>query len=931
MLSSKLTKWLSLTLAKPAIVMLLFLSFVGEAFGSAAQFRPLEYTNRSRCAIQSASPTRSMLVVGDSYDAGRLAFNLKSNTSLASGLAISEDEMMTVFRTSVAFTFRTVVQKLLSGDLPYVSGPTADPNFESLLKNCERQTGCRKLEEKIEALWLGLRPTSGGLKLDSSLDSLRAKKRAAQIGCHKVSKFTALHSHLNKTRPQASDLAEIAQLLSGSSQGPSSCDAGESGTDRHFLLQVDLLLIDEATFEARGFDFWNSVKTYATWAWRKSPEVQRHMGRFGKLLPSLSLEEQVLLVPNGCRSMTLPKCELQRLSLDAVRELAKPPGVPSGFEQSLPEGPQADLIQRGARSVNNGFLGTGASDATAWVKNFVTRFNEARWVSRNKLQGALRTARLLERVPNQSLLNDIRADLETYDAAKNHALASQMAAVCLEARVLEDPALRLLRPDFENVMKAGLLSTETSAQSRLQSAAASALELARSLRPLCESLERSLFQSRRSDSKTFSWSYLSDWSRERMGPLVAQDEAQASLDPESRARGWPRPQTYLNLVSPSSVSPVSVSSGGRSTAIDICRSPLACAQLIFKSYVDIYYVATWSAAFQNARKLKDTNLFNPYAEMTACRIYDPWFATEQANADLTQRLIVSALSAPLPAPLFFESTEKRPRAIALTAKQTPNLLAPDLKFEATYAGEESRKTFFTDLGPLTGAPCAVQYSNEYGVPFQVYGVSGVTVNFCSDGKKGIADASDDGTTRQSSAKYSVCGGCTVNATGAVSAASYVAPPGPLRFMFGAMRAFGLYSDATKDSVNRPISFTVNPSYVVDAYRENGSKIPASCTSSLTQGYRCHSDICAAHAAEVFEQRTGQKALSSGIRYDGEDRSAVGGLQTGVVGLRADGCDSEILAKVRCDVSKGDYEVLGDFSAFSRQCTDLIHAAKARNR
>lgn len=889
----------------------------------AYQFRPLEFTNRAQCAIQSSSPTRSMLIVGDSYDAGRLAFNLKSKSSLS----VSEEEAMTAFRKAVAFTFKTVVQKLLAGDLPYVSGPTADPAFETLLKSCERQTGCRRLEAQIEKIWLmSLRPSKMELRLDTSIASLRS----ARLGCHKVAKFSALHSHLNKTRPQSSDLTEMAQALTGSSHGVTSCDSAETNSDRHFLLQLDLVSIDEAMFEKRGFDFWNSVKTYATWAWRQSPEVQNSMGRFGKLFPSLTLEEQVLLVPNGCRSMTLPKCELQRLSLDAIRELAKPPGVPSGFEQNLPNGPQDDLIKRGARSINNGFLGTQASDANAWVKNFVTRFGEARWVSRNKLQGALRNARLLEKVSGETLIKDIGSDLNVFDASKNQALASQMAAVCLEARVLEDPALRILRPDFENVMKAGLFSdtTRTSDSSQslgsLQSAANSALELARGLRPLCENLERSLFQTRRSDSKTFTWSYLSDWSRERMGPLVAQEEAGAALAPEIRARGWPRPQAYLDLVPPatSSVAPTSAS------AIEICRSPLSCAQLIFKSYVDIYYVATWAAAFQNVRKIKDTNLFNPYSEMTACRIYDPWFATEQANSDLTQRLIVSALSAPLPIPLFFESTEKRPRAVSLKPEMT---VTNELRFEAAYADEPSKKTFFTDLGPLTGAPCAVQYSNESGVPFQVYGVSGVTVNFCSDGKQGLSDAADDGTTKQSTAKYSVCGGCTVNATSAVSVASYAAPPGPLRFLFGAMRAFGLYSDATKDSVNRPISYTVNPSYVVDAYQENGSKIPSSCTHSLTQGYRCHTDICAAHAADVFEKRSGQKALSSGIQYDGDDRSPVGARQTGVVGLRAKGCDSEILARVRCDVAKGEYDVIGDFSAFSKQCSALIQSTKARAR
>ncbi|CAN5548381.1 hypothetical protein BH10BDE1_BH10BDE1_32060 [soil metagenome] len=873
----------------------------------AQQFRPIEFTSRAQCSINSASPARSVLIVGDGQDAGRLAFNLKAK----SNVDVSETEVLTVYRKAIGSTFKLVVERLLNGELPMISGPTADASWKSVLASCDQQKGCVQLESKIASVW------AESIRKSSLPRAHRAGE--ARLGCHKINQFSALHGHLNTSRPTNADLQEIATLLVEPGMGPTSCDADSVKGDRHFLLQLDLVAIGETNFEKQGFDFWTSVKTYAAWAWRNSSEVKTSMGRFGTLFPSLTLEEEILLVPNGCRSVSQPRCELQRLSLDAIRELAKPPGVMSGFEKNMPEGPQADLIGRGARGVNNGFLGTRSADAQEWVKNFASRFNEARWVSRNKLQGAIRQSRILEKISTETLVKDIESDLTEFDAPQNMPLVSQMAAVCLETRILQDPALKALRPDIESVLATGtdFVGDADRTRAGLQRVATTAVDLAKRLQPLCDSLEKSIFQSRASDKRSYNWSYLSDWARERMGTLVTGDDGPA-LDAAKKRRGWERPQAYLNLSSPTQ------------TPIEICRSPLACAQQTFKSYVDIYYVSTWAAALQNARKIKDSNLFNPYAELTACKIYDPWYATDRANADLTQRLIISAITAPLPVPLYFESSQNRPKAVALKSSiETTSGGNKELRFDAQFETESSKKTFFADLGPLTGSPCAIQYSNDINVPFQVYGISGVTINYCSDGKRVNSDAGDDGTSVKSTAKYSVCGGCTANVASGFSVAAYSAPPGPLRFLFGAMRAFSLYSDATKDNVNRPITYTVNPSFVADTYRENAKKVPASCTDSLSQGFRCFADTCAAFVANDFEKRSGLRVRESSISYEGEENGLPrSGSRNGLAGVRVEGCDSEILARVRCDSSTRSYEMLGDYSAFSRACKPILNSMKA---
>ncbi len=262
--------------------------------------------------------------------------------------------------------------------------------FKSLVDQCDIEKRCAPLESEIARLW---KQAS-----EATVDQTSFLSQRHNVTCLKVDKFSALQSHLNKTKPDLAVLQELGQTLSDKNS-PIDCTANHerSKSDRHFLLQVDLANVPQ-NFDKVGFEFWASAKAYSSWAWRFAPEVRQVAGKYGDLFPSLALEEEVLMVPNGCRSLTLPKCDLQRIAIDAVRELAKPPQAASGFESHFNDGPQGMLLSRGARSVSDGFLGTNGSDAESWVKNFTTRFNEARWVSRNKLQNANRISDLIQKL-----------------------------------------------------------------------------------------------------------------------------------------------------------------------------------------------------------------------------------------------------------------------------------------------------------------------------------------------------------------------------------------------------------------------------------------------------------------------------------------------------------------------------------------------------
>lgn len=867
------------------------LSAISEASEKAVSFATLEFANRAQCSVLSQLPTRSVLIVGDSYDAGRLAFNI-SRVRNSQSTVLSENpeaDSMNHFRRTVGFTLSLVIDRLSTGKIPLLT-----EKFKSLVDQCDLEKRCAPLESEIARLW---KTASETVSDQASLNN--------NVTCLKIDKFSALQSHLNKSKPDLAVLQELGKTLSDKSSAID-CTANHerSKSDRHFLLQLDLARVPE-NFDKIGFDFWASAKAYSSWAWRFAPEVRRVAGKYGDLFPSLALEEEILMVPNGCRSLTIPKCDLQRIAIDAVRELAKPPQAASGFESHFNDGPQGMLLSRGARSVSDGFLGTKGTDAESWVKNFTTRFNEARWVSRNKLQNANRISDLIQRLGTAStFVGDLEADIIRYSPNQHKEFAAQLSAICLESKILSDPKFKILKPQFDalSLAESSLNNPITKSTDSFTTIARSAATIGQALSPICERLEKDLFS-----KSPNAYGFLSDWARERMQNLISEKP----LSPEQRAKGWNRPEAYLSL-----------KDGKTASTIGVCHSPAACIQLTFKAYADLHYVATWGAALGRTKQIKDANLFNPYAELSACKIYDPWFAQSQANSLLAQRLVVSALSSAIPLPIFAERSSNRPVAKVMVGRLNGNTVDFDAQFDST----SSKTTFFADLGAFTGAPCAIQYSTEAGTPFQVYGVGGVSLNFCSYNRGAESEMNDSSEMKSTPIRRSICGGCTVNLVSAAATASYAAPTGPWRLLFGSLRAFGLYIDATKDEVNIPRSYTVRPNYVRDAFSENRNSIPAVCEASLINGYRCFQDVCAANAAHELETQTGLRANESSIQYDGDSNTGDNGSGTGIIGIRVSECDGEINARVRCQPAERKYEVLSTFSSFSRSCTNALSSA-----
>jgi hypothetical protein len=167
-------------------------------------------------------------------------------------------------------------------------------------------------------------------------------KGDGQIGCYYLKRFSYLQGHLYRTEADQKSLESVAMASFKQTQNVAEClDASSSLNSRYAAVQLDLLNLSK-DFKTQGFDFWNSVKIYYSWAWRNDEEIASTMGDFARYEQFAAVVVVTSLIPGRtCREVI---CRLQELTLvveSAIREAAPLLANP------LSGGPVADMAAAG--------------------------------------------------------------------------------------------------------------------------------------------------------------------------------------------------------------------------------------------------------------------------------------------------------------------------------------------------------------------------------------------------------------------------------------------------------------------------------------------------------------------------------------------------------------------------------------------------------
>ncbi|AFY00426.1 hypothetical protein [Bdellovibrio bacteriovorus] len=860
---------------------------------------PLKFTNRAQCALDSEKPTSSIMIMIDGYNAGKTA----NSVAKLRGLNTEEysNKAMKEFRLSVAYMTLNIMNKMIRGQLPVLpmNLKTADlPKYLQANHSCEASGGnCSELNDYLSQIWARAGKRADLLAFDRFTQAnfpLHSSKD--RLGCYYIKKFSALQGHLQNPEVNQANLQDIALAYLNEADYLTGCfNADDSLNNRFVTLQIDWET-NANSLAQQGFDFWNSLKIYLSWAWRHTNEVEQLSPNFGRIFRSIALEESIMFTPNGCKSMTKPSCDSEYLSANSIRELAKISGPTPEHFDTVPGGTDAEMLEKGVRGVNNDFLGTQSFDsAQEWLANFRKNVIQSRALMKTKYQAAITNLNLLQDQLGSAVLSTVVSkDISAHRG--NEAMMNELYYMCTEIRLAGDETLDFLKTDIERIAQLkNMTQMQYSDRRSLQEHVNFFKAVSSQVLPFCNELEKQNYWNK--SGYTVNKSGFAPWAKEMMQLQANPEEAKFI------------PTAFNNQAL------LSWNNQSVSGAQAICYSSVDCTRLMVKSMVDLYAVSTYADALVPlAGKTSDPNLFNPYSELKTCKMYDPWFQTQRMNKVLMVDLANTALFGWNILPIYVDVNFTAPKVASF------NQLVKEgkIKFDPRVEKSKMQTSLVADFGPLLGAPCAVSLNSNGIKNYNFYSFSGLTVNYC-DSKQSNEVVSNNPSDFATGAKTarSFCGGCTLNFTAVAAAStSTFGVVNPAKFVVYLFRTFQKYFSAKKDKVNIPKSWEVNAAYAAEVYKKYG-QIPTHCVDQLSKGLKCFRDSCAAKAADVFEKAYNTKVHEVYIRED--DDSQWPPSDTKEAWIKSDLCKGEAVIRFTCNERRVENFRTHSMYGFHKSC------------
>ncbi|PIK16103.1 hypothetical protein [Halobacteriovorax sp. JY17] len=822
----------------------------------------MRFSNRARCALDSKVPTDSSFLLITNTDVAKAVYRLAK-------LRGEDSDALTkygieVFRYSVVQMIQLIHEKIMNRELPLLPADISRDdlhlpgNYKNVMANCRNDEYCTGLDSYIEKIWkITSKKTSAAAKVVAfyTVDNFHSKdsyileknfedkERVTELKCNYLKKFSPLQAHLYGTKPDKAALESIAKAALDSSKYLAACDDFKAQTNLQVAAyQLEIPNIKEKRWEDKGFDYWNSLKLYFSWAFRNAPEMKQIASPFASVFKGVAIEDSVLIVPNGCKSITIPKCDGDFLATQAMREFAKEDFRETALNldvlSNVPEGPQDDLLSDPFTSVNVDELDLGGfANAESWLVNFKENFSGTRALMKKKLIHAISTLNIAKaNISSQKvseLLEKRFSTLISNPETNNTELKNDLYYLCAEFNFADHDEFSFLKGKLKVLRETTLidgLASEIS-DNKTKELFDFYSEIADKVMAGCAKLnEKGIWN----DSFTLDKTGFSPWYVQK----VYENKFKSTYNEKI--------EDYLKTNKPL----IAWKTFATSKSIEdvICANSSDCSRRILKSVIDLYSVAQYASTFWNLeQEIKTPALFNPYAERTACKVYDPWFKTKSILFNLFTDMSQAALSVATPGVIYGRLDLKPGQVTSFNQLVKDGRISYDTRYDRT----SITTSLAADFGPLLGVPCMVSISGRANSPYDNYRFGGVSVGACNeneDNNLNVRTASDmdDNATRG----HSECISCRLNFESVASSLTHLSSEvGPTFFLFRAV--FRLYK-GLKDPHNIPRSWDANPNYVSETYRRFG-EIPKSCVRSLIKGDRCLKDSCEESIAEKLTE------------------------------------------------------------------------------
>lgn len=820
----------------------------------------LQFKNRSSCAKESKRPTASAFVILNNIDIGKGMYRLAKFTGQNPKVIVTEGIIQ--YRLSVIELIKLIHHKLINRELPLLKSSLEDKNIPSryreIMESCNTLDYCYELDDYLSDVWKVSQQDDRDNKFQEidSFDKYNflpnkvfnkkelKKSGTPDLSCHTLKKFGPLQAHLYGTKPDTETFNKIANTILNKDEYLSDCsDVNTKGDIKSVAFQLDIRhlknnsFLKKHTWKNYGFDYWNSLKIYFSWAWRNAPEVKPMAGHYYDLFKSVAIEDSLFFISNGCGSLTNPTCNSDFLNLQSIKEFAKQSYVREATEldimSDVVKGPATTILDDVFTEVNTDILDLKDSKTAGdWVNRFRNNLTNTRLIYKRKLlQGLTFFNVLTETKHPDSIKHEVsHAFLKASRAGNDSIQLQRLYALCSEFNYAHHPEFGFL------IDKLSILKDEKSID--VLGANFSKGKISK-FYDLYKNIADIVINECSTVDQRKVWNDDFKYKKESYNKWYISEVLKSEIESNSYENVkslWENDKTsFLNWKKDDSFEGV------------VCYDGIHCARQTLKTILDLYNVATYSQSLWSFnQEVKAPSMFNPYAERTACKVYDPWYRTKSVIFNLVTDLAQAAL-VNLNRGVVYTRFDLEPGKVTSFRQLVKD---GKIEYSADYTPQRIRTALITDFGPLLGVPCSISLSGKRELNYGTYRFGGVSVRSCLENERNILtvnNASDPGQTDSSSVN-----GCVACSLDFESVATSVTKFSPLGSVYYGVRALFRFIGGISDKNNFPRSWETDLNKVAATARAYG-EIPKKCVRKLRRGEVCLPDKC---SESVFDEIQG---------------------------------------------------------------------------
>ena len=693
-----------------------FISSIGrQGWSIDFNMAPLEFSNRAGCASLSKLPTRSSFLFLDSFNAGKAAYALGLQQK---GDPRKSAKMGTkLFRLWSTHLAVEIANKILDGSLPLlpVTSSSEDqkakgmfPRYIEAITSCngtDEFLSCHKMNNILADFWA------------KAHQKKRYPEIKGKIGCHVIKKFSAFQSTLKTTKMTKGALADIGFHSTEPEKYINSCFSfNHSDKDPRFsVIQLDVadMPSEKSWNQEIGFKFWHTLKLFLSWGWRYAPEYQHEFGNFRDIFASIAFEDSIFLVPNGCRSITPPRCDSTGLATDAMRA-AKFLGQTHAAIMEIPPRPIDILFQGKAKSVNDDHLEIfKAESADLWYRNFKKELTDIRFEMISNFTASISKMQIISKLLSASeLSSDILETLESSEDLDNN----EIYLTCMEFTLAKNNLYQDIYNEILNLKEGGELDNllMMNSSSLIPGFVNYLKELTPSMEKFCSKLDK---RGELRNSNKGIYKSLKRWAYFITRP---EDKGSYNFQCKKTQDHEACPQTMGKKYLTGSVN-------GKEEVL-ICKTPLECARIFLESLVITTSVKRYAQAFLPMTDvIQSPALFNNYTMPTACKMYDPFAMKKRAWKLFVSDLSTAILYGSTCGAFAFRMIEPSTKKISSFKEIVEDNISK-------YTPITKKNSALIELGAnfdfLSSVPCRVSLSNSISGSISMPFFSGFSVGVC---------------------------------------------------------------------------------------------------------------------------------------------------------------------------------------------------------